>query len=294
MQTRLTISLALILTIASTPNFALEPSSPKALAIQAQLKAKNIDAAVELAEAWTTAEPNNALAWNVQGDVYCSKASTVNMFSAMGAAKTCVKALEKAVALEPTNVKFRLGLMQYYAGAPGIVGGGKDKALAQVEAMKTINPGAWQFGLGLLAKIDKNDVETVSHWKAAVAADPANDQYAIALIGTYFEKKNFAEAKQAIAAFQSRKPDSMLAKYQLGKYAALSGTDVELGLQNLDAILASNIAPDGVSLGGAHWRRGQILEKLGRKDEAIAAIRKAVALEPALKDAKADLKRLGG
>jgi tetratricopeptide (TPR) repeat protein len=294
MQTRLMISVALILTITSVPNFAAEPSSPKAQAIQAQLKAKNIDAAVDLAEAWTNAEPTNALAWNVQGDVYCSKASMVNMFSAMGAAKTCVKALEKAVALEPANVDYRLGLMQYYAGAPGIVGGGRDKAAAQVDAMKSVNPGAWHFGLGLLAKIDKNDAETISHWRSAVAADPANDRYVVALIGTYFEKKNFAEAKQAIAALQSRKPDSMLAKYQLGKYAALSGTDAEIGLQNLDAILASNIAPEGVSLGGANWRRGQILEKLGRKDEAITAIRKAVALEPALKDAKADLKRLGG
>jgi tetratricopeptide (TPR) repeat protein len=50
--------------------------------------------------------------------------------------------------------------------------------------------------------------------------------------------------------------------------------------------------PTNLSMAAAHWRRGQILEKLGRKDEAVASITKAVSMDQRLEDAKKDLERL--
>lgn len=41
-----------------------------------------------------------------------------------------------------------------------------------------------------------------------------------------------------------------------------------------------------------HWRLGLVLEKLGKKQEAISELEKAVRMRPTFEDAKKDLKRL--
>jgi predicted TPR repeat methyltransferase len=43
---------------------------------------------------------------------------------------------------------------------------------------------------------------------------------------------------------------------------------------------------------GAHWRLGQVLEKEGKKSDAIAEMEEALRLQPDLKPAKEDLNRL--
>jgi hypothetical protein len=45
-------------------------------------------------------------------------------------------------------------------------------------------------------------------------------------------------------------------------------------------------------LAAAHWRLGQVLEKEGKKTDAIVEMEEAVRLQPDLKEAKEDLKRL--
>jgi hypothetical protein len=46
------------------------------------------------------------------------------------------------------------------------------------------------------------------------------------------------------------------------------------------------------TLASGHWQLGLALEKLGRKQDAIAEVKTAVKMEPQLKSAKSDLKRL--
>jgi len=46
------------------------------------------------------------------------------------------------------------------------------------------------------------------------------------------------------------------------------------------------------SLAAAHWRLALVLEKQGRKDEARGELQTAVKLDPNLKEAQQDLKRL--
>lgn len=84
----------------------------------------------------------------------------------------------------------------------------------------------------------------------------------------------------AIRALLARRPDDPGALYQLGKLAALSGEELEQGLAHLDRYRAQKERPDDLPEFGGHWRRAQILEKLGRKDAAIAELRTATSLDP--------------
>ena len=62
----------------------------------------------------------------------------------------------------------------------------------------------------------------------------------------------------------------------------------ELGAKEVDKAL--RIDPNRAE---AHWAKGEVDEALGRIDEAIASLRRALVLKPALKDAQDGLDRLG-
>lgn len=96
-------------------------------------------------------------------------------------------------------------------------------------------------------------------------------------------------AEQALPASDA----PSLLRLQLGKIAARSGRHLEAGLAALDQVLREPLEGGTGGYGAAHWRRGQILAALGRKDEARDAARMALRLDP--KDAKAArlLKDLG-
>lgn len=71
-----------------------------------------------------------------------------------------------------------------------------------------------------------------------------------------------------------------LARLQLGKLAARSGLHLPEGLAFLDQVVREPLEGGSGGYPSAHWRRGQILAGLGRKDEAKAAARAALALDP--------------
>ncbi len=74
-------------------------------------------------------------------------------------------------------------------------------------------------------------------------------------------------------------------RLQLGKIAARSGRHLEEGLAALDQVLREPLEGGTGGYASAHWRRGQILKALGRKEEARAAAQAALRLDP--KDPKA-------
>ncbi|WP_306598494.1 tetratricopeptide repeat protein [Geothrix sp. 21YS21S-2] len=88
----------------------------------------------------------------------------------------------------------------------------------------------------------------------------------------------------ALAALPAVDAPSLI-QLELGKISARTGVHADQGLAFLDQVLKAPLEGGSGGYGTAHWRRGQILKNLGRKNEAQAAARAALALDP--KDAKA-------
>jgi len=135
------------------------------------------------------------------------------------------------------------------------LGDAEQKRLQALEAMRLL-PAARNRARPLTAICD-----------ALLDADRADDAWRI--------------AEQALPSTDS---PSML-RLQLGKIAARSGRHMEPGLAMLDQVLREPLEGGTGGYGSAHWRRGQILQRLGRKDEARAAAQAALRIDP--KDNKA-------
>lgn len=216
------------------------------------------DEAVRQLELATTLDPKNSDYVAELGGAYGSAARTAGLFSKIGLAKKCQAALEKAVELDPANLGARNGLVTYYQQAPGIAGGGMDKAYAQAAEIRKLNP---TMGATVLAQL-------------------------------YVSDKKYDEAFALFEDVLQTAPDTYLALYSIGRTAAQSGRRLERGEQALRRCL--QLAPAANEPGPApvHWRLGNLAEKRGDQFAARAAYQSALKIDPNFKPAADSLAKL--
>ena len=267
---------------------------PEANEIRALLRAVKLDEAVTRGESWTKSSPNDSVAWHWLGRVYAQQAIKASLFSKPGWAAKTQDAFERAVELDGGNIEARFDLMQFYLVAPRLTGGSADKARAQAEAIAKLDPGRGHIARGIIAEHDDESKAAEREYRAAVAASPDEPRARVALSNLLSKQKRWAEARAVFTEQLARKPDDARSLYQLGKIAALSGEELAAGLESLDRYLGKKEFADELPESAAHWRRALVLERMGRRDEAVAALRKSLELDPTAEASRKDLKRLGG
>lgn len=146
--------------------------SPFVEPVKAALKAEKWDEAVQAGEKLVKEKPESAEAHLWLGRAYVQKTLKVSFVSQLGWAKKGKAALEKSIALDPRYADPRVDLIQYLANAPGIAGGGMDKARDQVKELDALDPvrGAQMNGYLLLK--DKKSAEAEAEYRRAVALKP--------------------------------------------------------------------------------------------------------------------------
>lgn len=293
---RPSLVLAFVLTMAlSSPSFAQSSPLPAAVGeIKALLARADIDGAVERAEAWTKQAPKDAIAWLWLSRTYGQQALASSVFTKPKWAGRCHEALDQALALDAANLDVQFDLLQFYMIAPGIMGGGRDKAVAQAAAIAKVDASAGHVASGFLAQQDKDDAKAEAEFRAALEPGKATDyrRARLALGQHLIGRQRWADAREFWNGVLESEKDNPMAIYMLGRISAMSGEELDTGLAHLDRYIALPVKDPDISEAPAHWRRGLILEKLGRKDDAVAELKKAVALDAAQEGAKKDLKRL--
>jgi len=84
---------------------------------------------------------------------------------------------ERAVQLDPNNVEARSDLMEFYLEAPGVFGGGIDKARAQAEAIAKLNTAEGHSARARIAEKEKKYEEAEREYRAAIDASPDHAGY---------------------------------------------------------------------------------------------------------------------
>jgi tetratricopeptide (TPR) repeat protein len=286
------LTLLTICHFAAAETLAPIASADTASQVTDLLARSQVDKAYETATRWQEAEPENAQAAYWAGSTAGQMAMRSGMFKAIGLAKQSRNGLERAVALDPTYLEAQYALMQFHLMAPGMMGGDKDEAAAIAERIAALSPVEGHRARAQLRWSEKDVDGFLRGNRAALELAPAHRDALAAVVGDLLAKSDFDGAKTLIDKARTADPDNIAARYQYVKWAALSGREAQAALAEIDALIALPRYPDRFSLWGAHYRRAQLLAKLGRKDDAIVAYQAVLKLEPKFEVASKELKAL--
>jgi tetratricopeptide (TPR) repeat protein len=263
--------------------------------IRGLLDIGNTEEAVSEGEALTERTPDDAAAWFWLGRAYGFRAMQASMFSAPGLAKKSRLALEKAITLDPKLVDAQFAMMQYLLMAPGFMGGDQDKAREFVPVIAAIDKTWGHLAEATVAiQVDEDKAAAERAYRAALAADPDDLTAQISWSAFLLSEKRNDEVRVFWTERAEAAPDSATPRYFRARVAIEDGKQLDQALADVDAYLAAPNKIREVPEAVAHWRRGLILEKLGRQDDALTAVRQAQSLRPDDKRIADDLERLGG
>ncbi len=204
---------------------------------------------------------------------------------------------EEAIALDPSLVEAREGLILFYSIAPGVMGGSEEKAREQQRALLKLNPMRGQMAAATLAARQRDTTGVERALRAAIAAAPDSAAPVVQLAQRQAGWGRTAAAFATLDAFLTRHPTDRAARIQYGRIAGTSGQQLTKGERYLREVLAGPTWSAGIgvpSRAQVQFRLGMILEQSGRVAEARAAYQQAVAADPALKAAREALDKLKG
>lgn len=223
------------------------------------------------------------------GRGYGEKADRASMFSAARLAKKVRESFERAVELDPTNWKARVDLAEFYIEAPGVMGGGKEKALKEAAAIAPLSPAMAHWVAAQIAEKDKNLVVAEREYRAAIAASSSGAR-AWDDLAAFFKKYNrLDEMEQALTHLEAARLDQPDSLMDGGQMLLETGRNLPLAERLLRRYLSSPVE-EGPAF-KAHDMLGQLLEKQGNRDAAVREYRAALELAHGYAQAQQDLNR---
>lgn len=250
-----------------------------------------MDEAARLFERAEELDPKNAVIPLWTGRVYGQQAQKANIIRQAGLARKTKSAWERALALDSENLEVRASLIEYYLQAPGIMGGSKEKALAQAEEIRKRNFLRGSLALGNVYEQDKKFAEAERVFIELRQKEPVAGTARLAQF--YQLQQQHEKAFELLDASLKSHPKEASLLYAMGRLGAVSGKHLDRAEQALIAYLALPAAKDLPPHAAAHWRLGNVLEAKKDLPRARDEYQAALKLDPQHKEATAALKRLG-
>jgi len=235
-------------------------------------------------------DPQNSLYQLWLGRIYGEKADHAGFLSAAGMARKVRTAFERAVELDPQSWEARTDLAEFYLEAPGIVGGGKDKARVQADAIMPLNPGMAHWVLGRIAEKNKDAVAAEQEFRASVVTSRSGARAWLDLASFLRRSKRFDEMEQSLRHLESCPLDHPPSLMDGAGMLLRTNRDLPLAVRLLRRYLSSPV--EAAPAFKAHDLLGQLLEKQGDLPAAAAEFRAALALARNYARAQEDLKRV--
>ena len=213
------------------------------------------------------------------GRAYGFKASHANPLIAFGLAKKVHQAFERAVSLDPGNVYAMNDLGEYYVEAPGIVGGGLDKAENLAATMQSRFPSQSHRLSALIAERKKDMATAEAEFKNAVAAGGTPEAYID--LGHFYKRRN--QPDKTLAALQAgvdadRRRDAALV--DAASILSAAHLSPQLAEDLLREYLSSPAKSDDAPAFKVHLQLGDLLAQRGDAAGAQREYAAALALAP--------------
>jgi tetratricopeptide (TPR) repeat protein len=258
------------------------------------LELQEHDAAINSAERAVAIDPNNSLYHEWLGKAYGEKASHASMFSALSLAKKTHKEFETAVQLNDRNYSARQALIEFDCSAPGIAGGGEDKALPEIAKLQEMDASEWHYAEGNCRRQKKDFAAADAEFTKSLQSHPKSAEL-IYDIGDYAVRRSEPTTLLEVADVGERvAPADPRGKYYRAIALILKNESPDVSERLLQEYLKKAPKRNGFPrYAAAHEWLGRLHESRGDKAEAEKEYRAALQLDPKDKNARDALKRLG-
>ena len=227
------------------------------------------------------------------GKAYGRKAEESNPLSALSLAGKTHREFAEAVRLNPSNLAAQRDLIRYLLNSPGIVGGGQDRADAQVRALTIVDGVEGALALAeayaTRKKFDLADQEyrkILESHSRRIGVDMEIAEY-------YRDQGDGQHMEQAVAEAAALNPSDIRLNYYRGVALVISEKDAERAERLLRAYL--DAAPDNSELPSRASARewlGRLYEQEHKLDSAAEEYQAGLALDPRSKTLREALKRM--
>jgi tetratricopeptide (TPR) repeat protein len=262
------------------------------LLAKSHFELRQYEAAIANAEKAVAIAPDNSLYHEWLGRSYGEKASKASWFSALSLAKKAQGEFETAIKLDPKNYSAFQALIEFDCAAPGIAGGGEDKAQPKIAQLAAMDAGEGHYAAGNCRRQKKDFSAAETEFDAALASAKSADL--IFDIGDYALRRSQAERLMAVTeAGQKAAPGDVRAKFY--RAAALivkkeKSDEAERLLREYLKTAPTRTAYPRPTV--AHEWLGRLFENKNNREAALKEYETSVQLEPKNKAAQEALKRL--
>jgi tetratricopeptide (TPR) repeat protein len=263
------------------------------LLTKSYLELQEHDPAIKSAEKAVAIDPQNSVYHEWLGRAYGEKADHAGWFSAISFAKKTRKEFERAVQLDEKNYSARQALIEFDCSAPGLVGGGEEKAVPHIEQLKELDAAEGHFAAGNCRRQKKDFAVTDEEFTKALESNPKSAELVFD-IGDYSLKSSQPERLLAVADAGERvAPSDPRGKFYRGVALVLK----KANLAEAERLLREYAKKAPVRAGyprpaAAHAWLGRLLEDQNKMEGAEQEFEIARKLDPKNKMAQEALKRL--
>ena len=251
---------------------------------------RDYDNAITAGEKSVALDAKNSIYHQWLGRIYGGKADREHSFFF---ARKVKEQFSLAVHLDPSNISARRDLEEYDLDAPWIVGGNKDEARAQVDAIAAIDPVQGHLARAVLLTEGKKFDQAEAEYRQVLAAKP-KDLEAYFEVADFFVRQNKpAGVDEAIQdASQVNASDPRLSFYR-GVSLVLKNSNSLQADEYLKSYIASTPQrSDWPSHASARVWLGRLYQAEGKTPDAAEQYRAALLLDPGMKEAKTRLQQL--
>lgn len=263
------------------------------LLARSYFESEQFDLAISAAEKSISLDPKNSGYHELLGRAYGEKADRSGWFSALSLAKKARKEFDVAVQLDERNFSAMQAMIEFDCAAPGMAGGGEDKARPEIQKLSSLDAAEGRYAAGNCRR-QKKDYEAADaeFQKALGLHSPSADL--VFDIGDYYTKRSQADRLVLVLQEVERvAPHDPRADF----YRAVSFTLRKEKAADSAKLLRAYVANapkrnNYPSKAMAHFWLGRIQENQDNAAAAKSEYREALNLEPKNRYANEALKRL--
>jgi cytochrome c-type biogenesis protein CcmH/NrfG len=282
----------LITTLQSKVTYSPDANSYNLLC-RAHMLVEDWDAGIRACQKAVAIEPSNSRYHLWLGRVYGEKADHSSFWSAASLAKKVRAEFETAVRLDPNDVEARSDLGEYYLEAPGLMGGGKDKAETEAQQISSLDPAQAHIMKARIAE-KKGDLPVAENeYRAAIQASGNKPGTWLGLAEFYRRNGRLDQMQGAIEHISSSSQSSPYVLMRAAEILVRAKREVPLAAQLMRRYLSGATVEDAPAF-RAHYLLGKLLESQGNKHAAAEEYRAALSLATNYAPARDALNRLNG